>query len=112
MVADKGTAPLPPATAAESQPDKPTPGTAGVTFLPDASPTKPRSASEREAYFPGTEELGPNEMRVIAWGPSGEKPEFGTKYALENFKRALTWDIEGRKREHSRFGRRIGNSRV
>jgi hypothetical protein len=43
MVADKGTAPLPPATAAESQPDKPTSGTAGMTFLPDASPTKPRS---------------------------------------------------------------------
>ena len=152
----------------------------GVTFLPDASPTKPRTQVEREAYFPGTEELGPDEMRIFAcgtgmptarpkqaatcylvelgngdkflfdmgtgsaervsalripwdylnkafishlhtdhfgdfdafyiggwvggrntkfrvWGPSGEKPKFGTKYALERFTEALTWDIEGRK---------------
>ncbi len=151
-----------------------------VTFLPNISPTKPRPPSQREAYFPGTEEIGKDEMRVVAlgtgmptarpkqaatcflvelgngdkflfdlgtgsaerasamripwdflnkafighlhtdhfgdfdafyiggwvggrnapfrvWGPSGDKPEFGTKYALEHFKKALTWDIEGRK---------------
>jgi ribonuclease Z len=31
------------------------------------------------------------------WGPSGQTPEFGTKYALEKIKEGLTWDIEGRK---------------
>jgi len=142
------------------------------------SPVKARAP--RSAYFPNTEDLGPNEMRIIAcgtgmpnqrpsqaascwlvelgngdkflfdigtasadnlaaleipydyldkiflshlhtdhfgdfgaiyvgglisgrtealrvWGPSGAKPETGTKYALEHWKKALTWDIEGRK---------------
>ena len=151
-----------------------------VTFRSDASPTKARPASERQAYFPGTEDLGPDEMRIIAcgtgmptarpkqaatcylvelgngdkfvfdigtgsverlsalripwdylnkvfishlhtdhfgdfgalyvggwvggrntpfhvWGPSGDSPEFGTKYALEHYAKALTWDVECRK---------------
>ena len=50
MVADKDAAPLPPAAAAESQSAGAT--SDEVTFLPDASPTKPRSASKREANFP------------------------------------------------------------
>ena len=36
--------------------------------------------------------VGP--LRV--WGPSGDKPEMGTKYALEHLEKALTWDIVGR----------------
>ena len=36
--------------------------------------------------------VGP--LRV--WGPSGDKPEMGTKYAVEHLKKALTWDIVGR----------------
>jgi len=146
----------------------------------DISPTKARPQAEREAYFPGTEDLGKDEMRIFAcgtgmptarpkqaatcflvelgngdkfvfdmgtgsterlsalripwdyldkafighlhtdhfgdfdalyiggwvggrntpfrvWGPSGQTPEFGTKYALEKIKEGLTWDIEGRK---------------
>ena len=27
------------------------------------------------------------------WGPSGEKPELGTKYSLEHMKKMYTWDI-------------------
>lgn len=37
--------------------------------------------------------VGP--LRV--WGPSGDKPELGTKYSLEHLQKALTWDVEGRK---------------
>ena len=33
------------------------------------------------------------------WGPSGHKPEFGTKYALERMQEMFTWD----------FGSRLGN---
>jgi ribonuclease Z len=30
------------------------------------------------------------------WGPSGPKPEWGTKYAIEQWRKALTWDVDGR----------------
>ena len=30
------------------------------------------------------------------WGPSGDKPERGTKYAIEHWRKALTWDVDGR----------------
>ena len=30
------------------------------------------------------------------WGPSGPKPEWGTKYAIEHWRKALTWDVDGR----------------
>jgi hypothetical protein len=30
------------------------------------------------------------------WGPSGPKPEWGAKYALEHWRKALTWDVDGR----------------
>ena len=36
--------------------------------------------------------VGP--LRV--WGPSGETPELGTRYAVETWKDALNWDITGR----------------
>jgi ribonuclease Z len=31
------------------------------------------------------------------WGPSGDTPERGTKYALDHLYKALTWDLDGRK---------------
>ena len=31
------------------------------------------------------------------WGPSGLKPEFGTKYAIERMREMFTWDVTGRK---------------
>lgn len=30
------------------------------------------------------------------WGPSGETPERGTKYAIDHWRKALTWDVDGR----------------
>ncbi|MHC4163308.1 MAG: hypothetical protein ACYSUM_14360, partial [Planctomycetota bacterium] len=36
----------------------------------------------------------PNALRV--WGPSGAKPEMGSKYALENFLKANNWDYQTR----------------
>ena len=30
------------------------------------------------------------------WGPSGREPEFGTKYALEHYRKALHWDYTSR----------------
>ena len=30
------------------------------------------------------------------WGPSGAKPETGTKYCIEHIKKAFTWDYTGR----------------
>jgi len=30
------------------------------------------------------------------WGPSGPKPEWGTKYAIEHWRKALSWDVDGR----------------
>ncbi|MBW2268588.1 MAG: MBL fold metallo-hydrolase [Deltaproteobacteria bacterium] len=31
------------------------------------------------------------------WGPSGEKPELGTKYAVERMREMVTWDLAGRR---------------
>ena len=36
----------------------------------------------------------PNALRV--WGPSGERPEMGTKYAMEHFLKFCNWDYETR----------------
>jgi len=30
------------------------------------------------------------------WGPSGPKEEWGTKYAIEHWRKALSWDVDGR----------------
>jgi ribonuclease Z len=145
----------------------------------DQQLVSPTDARERDAYFPNSEELAPDEMRVIAcgtgmptaresqaaacflvelgngdkfifdsgtgshvrigsleipydfldkifishlhtdhfgdfaayyiggwvagrsrplrvWGPSGDTPELGTKYALEHWQKALNWDITNR----------------
>jgi len=31
------------------------------------------------------------------WGPNGDTPERGTKYAIDHVRKALTWDLDGRK---------------
>jgi ribonuclease Z len=31
------------------------------------------------------------------WGPSGTKPEFGTKYAVDRLREMFTWDLTGRR---------------
>jgi len=154
-----------------------------MAFTPPPGESSPvKTLSDQDVYYPGTEDLGPNEMRVVAcgtgmpnsrpkqaaacflvelgngdkfifdigigsaerisamkipydyldklfighlhadhfgdlgalwiggvisnrlkplrvWGPSGHKPEFGTKYALERMQEMFTWD----------FGSRLGN---
>jgi len=30
------------------------------------------------------------------WGPNGPKEEWGTKYAIEHWRKALSWDVDGR----------------
>ncbi len=156
------------------------PGLSGVSFAAESPPKlSPVKARPRDAYFPNSEDLGPNEMRVIAcgtgmptarpsqaaacflvelgngdkflfdigagsaeriaalqipynfldkiflshlhldhfgdlaaifvggalsgrqkplriWGPSGAKPEYGTKYALEALQKMVNWDVSGR----------------
>ena len=154
-----------------------------MAFTPPPGESSPvKTLSDQDVYYPGTEDLGPNEMRIVAcgtgmpnsrpkqaaacflvelgngdkfifdigigsaerisamkipydyldklfighlhadhfgdlgalwiggvisnrlkplrvWGPSGHKPEFGTKYALERMQEMFTWD----------FGSRLGN---
>jgi ribonuclease Z len=48
-----------------------------------------------DALFVGGALAG-RQKALRVWGPSGETPERGTKYAIENLRRALTWDLEGR----------------
>jgi ribonuclease Z len=153
-----------------------------LTFLaltPQEKPSPVKPLAERDVYYPGTEALAPDEMRVVAlgtgmpnarpkqaaacwlvelgngdkflfdigtgsaerlsamkipmdyldklfighlhsdhvgdfdalwiggnvanrmvplrvWGPSGHKPEFGTKYFVEKLREAYTWDIGSR----------------
>jgi ribonuclease Z len=40
--------------------------------------------------------VGGRSVPLHVWGPSGSRPEMGTKYAIEHWVKALTWDIEGR----------------
>jgi ribonuclease Z len=40
--------------------------------------------------------LAGRQKPLRVWGPKGDKPERGTKYALEHLFKALTWDINGR----------------
>jgi ribonuclease Z len=47
------------------------------------------------AYFVGGWLAG-RQGPLHVYGPSGAKPETGTKYAIEHWEKALTWDIEGR----------------
>jgi ribonuclease Z len=41
--------------------------------------------------------LGGRQKPLRVWGPSGDTPELGTKYALDHLMKALTWDLTGRK---------------
>ncbi len=47
------------------------------------------------AYFVGGWLAG-RQGPLHVYGPSGAKPETGTKYAIEHWEKALTWDVEGR----------------
>ena len=40
--------------------------------------------------------LSGRQKPLRVWGPSGDTPERGTKYALDHLRKALTWDIDGR----------------
>lgn len=101
----------------------------------DQTAAAPAADQFRTNYFPNTEVLGADEMRVIAlgtgtpnfrhsqasaswlvelgndqkfifdigtgslrvWGPSGLKPEYGTKYAVDRMREMLMWDIASRR---------------
>jgi ribonuclease Z len=41
--------------------------------------------------------LAGRQKPLQVWGPSGDTPERGTKYAVEHLLKALTWDLDGRK---------------
>jgi len=41
--------------------------------------------------------LAGRQKPLRVWGPSGDTPERGTKYAVEHLSKALTWDLDGRK---------------
>ena len=47
------------------------------------------------AYYVGGWVAG-RSVPLRVWGPSGDTPERGTAYAMENLRRAYTWDIDGR----------------
>jgi ribonuclease Z len=48
-----------------------------------------------DALFVGGALAG-RQKPLRVWGPSGDTPERGTKYALEHLRKALTWDLDGR----------------
>ncbi len=41
--------------------------------------------------------LSGRQKPLRVWGPSGDTPERGTKYAVQHLRKALTWDLDGRK---------------
>ncbi len=47
------------------------------------------------AYFIGGWVAG-RQGPLYVYGPSGDRPELGTKYAIDHWQKALSWDIEGR----------------
>ena len=47
------------------------------------------------AYFIGGWVAG-RQHPLHVYGPSGARPETGTKYAIDRMREAMTWDIEGR----------------
>jgi len=49
-----------------------------------------------DALFVGGALAG-RQKPLRVWGPSGETPERGMKYALDHLLKALTWDLDGRK---------------
>ena len=51
---------------------------------------------DMDALFVGGA-LSGRQKPLRVWGPSGDTPERGTKYALDHLYKALTWDLDGRK---------------
>ncbi len=49
-----------------------------------------------DALFVGGALMG-RQKPLQVWGPSGDTPERGTKYAVDHLRKALTWDLDGRK---------------
>jgi len=49
-----------------------------------------------DALFVGGALAG-RQRPLRVWGPSGDTPERGTRYALDHLYKALTWDLDGRK---------------
>jgi len=49
-----------------------------------------------DALFVGGALAG-RQKPLRVWGPKGDTPERGTKYALDHLFKALTWDLDGRK---------------
>ena len=49
-----------------------------------------------DALFVGGALAG-RQKPLRVWGPSGDTPERGTKYAIEHLLKTLTWDLDGRK---------------
>lgn len=41
--------------------------------------------------------LAGRQKPLQVWGPSGDTPERGTRYAIDHLSKALTWDLDGRK---------------
>ncbi len=48
-----------------------------------------------DALFVGGALAG-RQKPLRVWGPSGDTPERGTKYAVDHLRKALTWDLDGR----------------
>jgi len=48
-----------------------------------------------DALFVGGALAG-RQKPLRVWGPSGDTPERGTKYATDHLRKALTWDLDGR----------------
>ncbi len=48
-----------------------------------------------DALFVGGALAG-RQKPLRVWGPAGDTPERGTKYALDHLYKALTWDLDGR----------------
>ena len=49
-----------------------------------------------DALFVGGALAG-RQRPLRVWGPSGATPERGTEYALDHLRKALTWDLDGRR---------------
>ena len=41
--------------------------------------------------------LAGRQKPLRVWGPSGDTPERGTKYAMDHLQKMLTWDLDGRR---------------
>jgi len=41
--------------------------------------------------------LAGRQKPLRVWGPSGDKPELGTKYALDHLRQMVNWDLTGRR---------------